>query len=161
LNTRPHHHASIVARITIIVAASLTAASANESHASFAVTATVLAVASIEQQSLPNELNISAADLRRGFIDVPQPVALTIRSNSPEGFSLDLMTIAPIVSSMVVHGFDDELSLGAEGGTIVQRWRGAQVVNLSLRFTLVLAPNLTVGHYPWPVRMAVRPLEHT
>ena len=98
---------------------------------------------------------------RRGFIDVPQPTALTIRSHSPEGYALDLMTMLPIVSSMRVRGFDSELSLGAEGGTIIQRWQGARVVNLSLTFTLVLAPGLTAGRYPWPMRVAVRPLEQT
>lgn len=122
------------------------------------MTATVLAMAKIERQSLPSELEISAADVRRGFIEVPQPTALTIRSNSPEGYALDLTTVAPIVSSMRVWGFDSELSLGADGGTIIQRWQGARVVNLSLTFTLGLAPGLTAGRYPWPMRVAVRPL---
>jgi hypothetical protein len=33
------------------------------------------------------------------------------------------------------------------------------VVNLSLQFRLVLAPGLAAGRYPWPMRVAVRPLE--
>jgi hypothetical protein len=49
--------------------------------------------------------------------------------------------------------------LGWEGGTIVQRWQKPQVLNLSLKFRFELVPGLSVGNYPWPVRLAVRPLD--
>jgi hypothetical protein len=51
------------------------------------------------------------------------------------------------------------LALGADGGSVVQRWQRPQAVNLSLRFRFALTPGLTPGIYPWPVRMVVRPLE--
>ena len=109
---------------------------------------------------LRRELTISNADLQRGFIDVAQPTELTVRSNSSSGFALDVLTVAsPMVSSMVVRGLNSDLALGAEGGTIVQRWARPQAVNLSLKFRLALAPGLVPGNYPWPLRLAVRPLE--
>jgi hypothetical protein len=151
----------VAARAAILAAACLTAAGAKEARTSFAVTASVAAMARIESQSQPDGLDISAADLKRGFIEVPQATALTIRSNSPQGFALDVLTVSPIVSSIIVRGFDGEQSLGSEGGTIIQRWQGARVVNLSLTFTLVLAPGMTPGRYPWPMRVAVRPLDTT
>ena len=60
---------------------------------------------------------------------------------------------------MMIEGLNSDLSLGAEGGTIVQRWQKPQAVKLSLKFRFVLAPGLIPGDYPWPVRLAVRPLE--
>jgi hypothetical protein len=143
----------------MIVAASVTAAGAKDVHSDFAVNVIVRPVASIQLQSAPGGLDISAADLRRGYIDVVQPIQVTVRSNSPNGYALEILTVAPMLSSMIVEGFNSELALGADGGTVVQRWQKPQPVNLSLKFRFELAPGLIAGSYPWPVRLAVRPLE--
>ena len=143
----------------MVLAGGFASAGAKEVHTELSVTATVRAVAHMDLQSSPTELEISAQDLRRGYIDVPQSTQLLVRSNSATGFALDVMTVAPIVSSMVIHGLDSESALGADGGSIVQRWQRPQAVTLSLTFRLSLAAGLTPGIYPWPVRMAVRPLE--
>jgi hypothetical protein len=147
------------ARIALIFAASVTTAGAKDVHSDFSVSVIVRPVAGIQLQSAPSGLDISAADLRRGYIDVMQPTQLTVRSNSPNGYVLEILTVAPVLSSMIVEGFNSELALGAEGGTIVQRWQKPQAVNLSLKFRFELAPGLRLGNYPWPVRLAVRPLE--
>ena len=141
------------ARIALIVAASVTAAGARDVHSDFSVSVIVRAVANIEIQSAPSGLDISAADLRRGYVDVMQPTQFTVRSNSPNGFALEVLTVAPVLSSMIVEGLNSDLALGAEGGTIVQRWQKPQAVNLSLKFRFALAPGLTAGNYPWPVRL--------
>jgi hypothetical protein len=143
----------------MIVAASVTAAGARDVHSDLSVSVIVRPVAHIELQSAPAGLDISAADLRRGYIDVMQPTQVTIRSNSPNGYALEVLTVAPVLSSMIVEGLNAELALGADGGTIVQRWQKPQVLNLSLKFRFELAPGLGVGSYPWPVRLLVRPLE--
>jgi hypothetical protein len=147
------------AGVGLMLAGSSLAANAREARTSFAVTVTVLAMARIEQQTEPATIEITAADLRRGFLDVRQPTTLLVRSNCPSGFALDLTTVAPLLESVIVHGLTGEQSLGSEGGSLVQRWRGAQSMNLSLTFRLVLAPGLAAGTYPWPVRVAVRPLD--
>ncbi|HEY0801181.1 MAG TPA: hypothetical protein VGD54_10070 [Steroidobacteraceae bacterium] len=151
-------HGLNTARLLVIVAASVTAAGAKDVHSALSVSATVRAVANIELQSVPTGLAISSADLRRGFVDVTQPTQVTVRSNSPNGFALEVLTVAPVLSSMIVEGLNSDLELGAEGGTVVQRWQKPQIVNLSLKFKFALAPGLVAGNYPWPVRLAVRPL---
>ncbi|HEY2463532.1 MAG TPA: hypothetical protein VGI32_05700 [Steroidobacteraceae bacterium] len=147
------------ARIVLIVAASVTAAGARDVRSDLAVSVIVRPAANLELRSAPTGLDISPADLRRGYIDVMQPTQLTVRSNSPNGYALEVLTVAPLLSSMVVEGLSSDLVLGAEGGTIVQRWQKSQAVNLSLKFRFELAPGLSAGSYPWPVRLAVRPLE--
>ena len=159
LSKSSHNHGLNTARIALIVAASVTAAGARDAHSNLSVSATVRAIANIERQSAPTALQISGADLQRGFIDVVQPTQLTVRSNSPRGFALEVLTVAPMLSSMTIEGLNSDLSLGADGGTIVQRWQKPQAVNLSLKFRFTLAPGLTAGDYPWPVRLAVRPLD--
>jgi hypothetical protein len=147
------------ARIALIVAASAAAAGAKDVHSEFSVSATVRAVANIEMQSVPPMVRVSAADLKRGYVDVLQPTQAVIRSNSQSGFTLEILPVTNLASSMVVEGLNTDLSLGAEGGSVVQRWEKPQAVRLSLKFRFALAPGLQAGDYPWPVRLAVRPLE--
>jgi hypothetical protein len=150
---------SQVARVLLVSAASCVVVQARDARTSFNVSATVNAVARLQVQSAPTEILVSDEDLRRGFIEVAQPTDLVIRSNSASGYALDLRTVTPLFSSVVVRGLASEQSLGGEGGTIVQRWHTPQTVNLSLQFRLVLAPGLAAGRYPWPMRIDVRPLE--
>jgi hypothetical protein len=159
LSKSSHNRGLNTARIALIVAASVGAAGARDVHSGFSVSVIVRPVANIELQSAPSGLDISAADLRRGYVEVMQPTQLTVRSNSPHGYALEVLTVAPVLSSMTVEGLNSELALGADGGTIVQRWQKPQAVNLSLKFRFELAPGLRVGTYPWPVRLLVRPLE--
>ncbi len=143
----------------MIVAASVTAAGARDAHSDFSVSVLVRPAARIELQSAPAGLTISTADLRRGYVEVSQPTQFTVRSNSRSGYALEILTVAPVLSSMVVEGLSSDLALGAEGGTVVQRWQKPQAVTLSLKFRFQLAPGLSAGSYPWPVRLAVHPLE--
>jgi hypothetical protein len=143
----------------MIVAAGVTTAGARDAHSNLSVSVIVRPVANLELQSAPTGLDVSAADLRRGYIDVLQPTQFTVRSNSPNGYSLEFLTVAPLLSSMIVAGLNSDLALGKDGGTVVQRWQEAQAVNVSLKFRFELAPGLSAGTYPWPVRLAVRPLE--
>jgi hypothetical protein len=159
LSKSSHNRGLSTARFALIVAAGVTAAGARDVHSDIAVSVTVRAVANVEINSMPSGLQISPADLRRGFVDVVQPTQLTVRSNSPKGFTLEILTVAPVLSSMIVAGLDGDLALGADGGTIVQRWQIPRPASLSLKFRFALAPGLTAGNYPWPIRVAVRPLE--
>jgi hypothetical protein len=160
LSKSSHNKGLTTARIALVVAASVTAAGARDVHSDFSVGVTVRAVANMEIKSAPAGLTVSSADLERGFIDVTQPMQLTVRSNSPSGFALDVLTVAtPMVSSMVVEGLNSDLAMGADGGTIVQRWEHPRAVNLSLKFRFALTPGLAPGEYPWPLRLTVRPLD--
>lgn len=122
------------------------------------VSATVLPIARLQLSSAPTELQLSVEDLRRGFIDVTQPTSIVINSNSAQGIALELLTLNPMLRSMVVEGLDSAQMLGADGGTLVRRWNGPQSLRLSLKFRLLLAPGLAPGRYPWPLRLSVRPL---
>jgi hypothetical protein len=159
LNKSLHNHGLNAARLALVVAGSFASATAKEVHTDFTVTATVRAIAQIDLQSAPAALEITALDVQRGYIDVPQPTQLLVRSNSPHGYALDVLTVAPILSAMQIQGLESELSLSGDGGSVVQRWQRPQSVNLSLKFRFSLAPGIAPGLYPWPVRMAVRPLE--
>lgn len=146
-------------RIALLIAGGIAAANAHEARTSIAVTAAVNAVARLEIASAPEGVDISPADSRRGFIDVLEPTNLVVRSNSPAGFTVDVLPVTPMISSMVIQGLGSDQVIGAEGGTLVQRWQRGGTATLSLKFRLILLPGLPPGHYPWPMRVAVHPLE--
>lgn len=131
---------------------------AAQSRTQMSVNATVLPVARLQVTSAPTDIQLSAEDLRRGYIDVPQPTALVVNSNSSDGFALDLMTLSPLATSIIVNGLEADQSLSAEGGTLTQRWQRPQAMRVTLRFRLMLAPGLQAGRYTWPVKLGVRPL---
>ena len=153
------NHTLNAARVVLVIAGCCVTASARDARTSIAVSATVLPVARLELQSVPTQLRISGEDLDRGFIDAPDPTSFIVRSNSPSGFALDVVTLMPLASSVVVRGLESDQSVSAEGGTLVQRWQRPGAMSLSLKFRLILAPGLRAGQYPWPMRVSVRPLD--
>jgi hypothetical protein len=149
-----------MARVAFCIAAiGCAGATAKETRTSFSVEASVTAIARIVQQTAPPDLQISAADLERGYLDVAQTLALVVQSNSAQGFALDVITVAPIVAGIQIDGLDSQARLGAEGGVVVQRWQHPQTVHLAIHMRFDLLAGLSPGRYPWPVRMFARPLE--
>ncbi len=151
--------ARVAASIVMGVAAiGFAGATAKETRTSFTVNASVAAIARIVQQTAPADLEISPTDLQRGYLDVTQALGLVVQSNSAQGFTLDVVTVAPILTAIEIDGLDAQARLGAEGGVVVQRWRAPQTLRLALHLRFGLMSGLTPGRYPWPVRMFVRPL---
>lgn len=125
--------------------------------APLSVSATVNPVARIELTP-PAPLAISAADLVRGYVDAPRPLRVRVFSNSRAGFLLDVITQSPWFTAVAIDGLDGNVTLGAEGGTIVQRWPGAASRALALHLRFKLGGGLEPGLYAWPLQMRVRPL---
>jgi len=121
------------------------------------VSATVSPVARIELAA-PAPLAISAADVVRGYVDAPQALRVRVFSNSRAGFVLDVATQNPWFTAVAIDGLDGSVTLGAEGGAIVQRWPGATSRALALHVRFQLAAGLEPGLYAWPLQLRARPL---
>lgn len=132
---------------------------AGEKNASLGVTVTVLPVARMQVLSQAQQLQVTAQDIQRGFVDVIAPTQLSIYSNAAAGYALEVLPLAPIVQSIEVHGLNGQVQLGPGGGRIVQRWSGPRTETLALTFRLGLAPGVQPGTYPWPLSLAVQPIE--
>jgi hypothetical protein len=130
---------------------------AGSAHTSFGVSVTVQPVVHVEQLA-HGALLISAQDVQRGYVEVTNPVTMHIASNSAAGYTLDVLPTNDVFTQVIVHGLDNEVALGAEGGMIVQRWQHAQTVALNLRFQFALRQGVQPGEYAFPLHMTVRPL---
>lgn len=134
-------------------------ASTDQARGTLGVSADVAPVARLELASREPDLLLTADDLDRGYIESPQPLHLTVYSNSRSGYALDVMPVSPLFSAVSVQGLDTDVRLSAGGGTVTQRWGHPQKVSLELRFSFVIAEGVQPGRYPWPVRLAARPLD--
>ena len=100
----------------------------------------------------PN-LDVTAEDVERGYVDVAAATDLMAKSNDHNGFSLSFDARSNLFRKAQVSGLDQGLELGPEGGMAHQGFTGPQkLVHLSYRF--FLAPQIVPGSYPWPLQIS-------
>jgi hypothetical protein len=144
--------------LLVLYPASDSAPRASATRAEMVVGATVVARAVIAAESGPQVLEVSAADVARGYVEVRRAMRLTIANNSPYGYALDVWPAAPVFRAVEIAGFGGDVRLGDDGGAIVARGARGAALPLVLDFRFTLAPGLEPGVYPWPLRFQVRPL---
>jgi hypothetical protein len=134
------------------------AAEAAQRGAAMAVSAVVVASARIQLTHQVRQVTISAADIARGYIEIPAAAGFAVTSNSRSGYLVELRPVGNLFESVRVSGMGRPVQLGADGGTIVQR--GPLPPNLSheLDFHFTLRADVSPGTYPWPVHLAARAL---
>lgn len=130
---------------------------AAESRTSFAVAVSVQPTASLREISRPATIEISPTDVQRGFAEI-NPVRFEVASNSRDGYALELIPINRLFTAVSVHGLGDDVTVGADGGTVIQRGRNARPAALDLRFKFFLRADLPPGRYPWPLALTARAL---
>lgn len=150
--------APIAASLALAVPAGSAAPRAASARAEFSVGATVLARAVISEESSPTSLEVTPADVARGYVDARRATRLTIANTSPYGYELDVWPAAPVFREVEIVGFGAQVRLGDDGGAIVARGARGPSLPLLLDFRFTLAPGLAPGRYPWPLHFQVRPL---
>lgn len=133
-------------------------AEAAQKSAALAVSVTVIANAKLNTAFQAAQLNISAADVARGYVDVPAASRFSVATNSRSGYLLHFHPLSELFESARVDGLTQAGHIGAEGGTIVQRsphpLNGAHELN----YRFMLRPDVAPGNYPWPLQLSVRAL---
>lgn len=125
-----------------------------------AVSATVLKRATLQVLAQPAAVVITEADIRRGYVDVPNSADFAIRNNSPQGYMLDFASEGEFFRGIQVRGLGHDVQMGPNGGMVAQPgagWRAARMM-VALRFRFVLSESAQAGTYPWPVRVSVAPI---
>lgn len=140
--------------ITLIVA---TPAFAGSSSTDMRVSATVIARTLLTVESQPQEVVVSAADVIKGFVELPGAMAIQIRSNDPSGYVLQFEPVSgPFVKASVSWG-TDTVSVAKTQAWIAQAYhRVANRLVASVRIDL--APGTTPGRYAWPIAVVATSL---
>lgn len=132
---------------------------AADKSAALNISVSIHPVARLQVISQAPALQVSQLDVDRGFIDVLEPVRLSVYSNATAGYSLEVLPVVPLVRSIEIFGLHGQAQLGPGGGLIAQRWSGPRTQALALRFRLGLTGGTRPGIYPWPLHIAVQPLD--
>ena len=143
----------------------LTAAAAGASppggfaaRGSFVVGLTVLSRTAVVSAAAPALLDISQADVRRGYVDAASATRLVVTNTNPRGFALDVWPVVPVFEAVSVRGTGGTVTIERDGGTIVERGIYGPLLPIELRYRFTLAPGTQPGSYPWPLHFSIRPL---
>ena len=135
-------------------------AEAGSGDAKLAVTATVMKHASLTVLAQPASVIVTAADIVRGYVDVPSPAHVAIQSNSQSGYMLTFASEGEFLRQILVRGLGNDVQLDTAGGGVARRaeGRGMSKASLDLVFRFILSDSAKQGVYAWPMRLSVSAL---
>jgi hypothetical protein len=144
----------------LLVAASTGWASSDASAATsqLHVAARVKSNITLRPLSTPSRIEITAEDTRRGFVDVPEAMAFTVRCNLLNGIGLHVQMDPALVAATTVSGLGRELRFA--GPEAVLQIPGPHRVDsrYDLHWRIQLMPNVQPGVYAWPFSIDVQGL---
>lgn len=141
-----------------LAAAPRTATAGSDSKLS--VTATILKQASLKVLAQPSSLVVTALDIARGYVEVPSPAQIAIRSNSSRGYMLVFASQGELVRQTRVRGLGAEVQLSSGGGVVTQVGAASGITQavLDLGFRFELSESAQQGIHAWPLQLSVVPL---
>lgn len=123
------------------------------------VGATVVRHFSIRVLTLPRTIQISSADIARGYVDLPSASKLEIRSNAPVGYLLTVKSQADFATGIEVYGIDGAASLSRTGVLSARAsGKGMLTTLVELSFRVLLSAQARPGHHPWLIDISVLPV---
>lgn len=142
------------------VAGSMPAEAADVANAQVTVGATVLRHLGIRVLTAPHTIRIVAADIVRGYVDMPLASTLEIRSNNLSGYMLVIDSQADFSIGTEVRSLGGVSSLGRTGGVLSFQASGSgmQTTPVALSFRVLLSGAARPGNYPWPIQISVLPV---
>lgn len=149
-----------VLALSALLFGTLTAACAQSDETKLTVSATVLKYASLKVLAQPGSVVVTAADITRGYVDVPAPASVQVQTNTQNGYLLMFDNQGEFMRQILVKGLANDVQIGVAGGGVAQNTagQGMRRAQLDLGFRFVLASSAQEGIYPWPMRMSVTPL---
>ena len=132
---------------------------AAQNGASINISVNVVANSVLRTMYQADQLQISRADIARGYVDAIAASHLSIRTNSRKGYLMKFSPLLDIFESVEVSGLTTLARLGPDGGVVVQRGAFPPQVEQDLSYRFYLSALVQAGVYPWPLQLSVAPLE--
>jgi len=124
---------------------------AGSSSATLSVSVQVLARTIVTVDSQPSTVSVTAADVARGYVDLPQSVVFHVRSNAANGYAMQFEPIGFPFSRADVTWDSASATIGSEGAWLSEPYE-AGTHSGAFNVRLELAPGTQPGAYDWPVR---------
>lgn|SRR5271169_241942 len=125
--------------------------------ASLSISVLVPARAVLSVESQPASLEITGADVARGYVEAPATSLVQVRTNSPAGWLLEFQPLQGPYRSLEVTGLGSTAQVSAAGGWLAQPYSGKTIVTASLGYRFILSGDARPGLYPWPVALSATP----
>lgn len=140
----------IVAAATLWGAA-VPEAGAEPATARLLVSATVKRWHKVDVAGSPSAVQVTAADIQRGYVDLAESTRLLVRSNARNSYRLEVINLSVMVRAMDLVVRNETYSLGAEGGGIPLQGTTVSPArdDFEVRYRLYLADGVAPGTYPW------------
>jgi hypothetical protein len=98
-------------------------------------------------------LNITPADVARGYVDVPGGTSLRAMSNDHKGFTVSFDPRARLFDRATIQGLGARVDIGPDGGAAQHTYAGRDTA-LELSYRFYLSAGLAPGRYPWPLQIS-------
>lgn len=152
---RPEAAGALALALAVLVAPAIPARAGMVS-ASLSVSVVVPPRAVLSVDSQPAALEITEADVARGWVETPGSL-VHVRANSPNGWLLEFQPLQGPYRSLEVTGLGATAQVSRTGGWLAQPFAGKTLVTAELRYRLVLSDEARPGVYPWPVALSAAP----
>jgi len=147
----------LVSATAVAALAEAPQATAATASASLSVSVVVLPRAVMSMEAEPASLEITAADIARGYLDVRRATRARVRTNSPGGWLLQFDVLQGPFRSLEVSGHGAPTQESSAGGWVIRPYPPSHVENLELGYRFNLAEGAQPGVYPWPVALSAQP----
>jgi hypothetical protein len=128
---------------------------ADTRQAQFVVQATVPVRVTMTVLEQPDEIDVSTADLERGYAEVA--ATYRVSHNDRRGYLLSILPRQGLTREIEVQGLATALVMGNEPVELLQPGPPGSH-QLSLAFRFALDPAVVPGRYPLPVLVTAHPL---
>lgn len=108
----------------------------------------------VQMQTLrqPAALELSPADVARGFIEIPAAALIEVKSNTP--WEVAFHPTQGVIKSARVSGLQGDLEVGPNGASQANLMPARKPASFELSYRFDLAPGVTPGSYPWPLSVS-------
>ncbi|OYU44992.1 MAG: hypothetical protein CFE44_09895 [Burkholderiales bacterium PBB4] len=125
--------------------------------AAIAVSATVVARASLRSEHQETLITVTEGDVASGYVEVAVGSRFVVQTNSRAGYLLEFFPVGHLFGTVSVVGLAQTVQLASEGGVVAQRGPMA-LGHYELGYRFALQPGVNAGIYPWPLHLSVRAL---
>lgn len=148
--------AAITALAVVVSFAALRADAASVSE-KMQVSAIVKAAARLESAAFPARLQVTAADVARGYVETLVPV--TYRSNDPSGVMIRMGLATETFGKAAVRWGAVEMRVDGSEAFIAQPFAGLGPQTVTMVCRLELNAGTAPASYDWPLSISVSPVQ--
>jgi len=149
--------AVLVAILSFAATPDADAAGSKSASAQLKVSATVLPYTSLNVYNRTQALEITDADISRGYVEIRGASSVEVSSNTRQGYYLSFDCYDKAFRQVQVDGLGKPAMVGS-GSSIIPMPHSGRAMRMELSYRFILSEGVKPGAYPWPMTISVIPM---